>query len=126
MDVPDNVQRAMAETNARFCDDVLGKQQFDAVSGVYTAAARILPPGEAMIEGRAAVAEFWKVAVEGLGVTGATLKTLFAEMAGDSVVEIGEASLALKTGDPMAVKYVVHWKQEDGQWLWDKDIWNLS
>ncbi len=47
-------------------------------------------------------------------------------MAGDSVVEIGEASLALKTGDPMFAKYIVHWKQEEGRWLWDKDVWNVS
>ncbi len=71
-----DVQQAMAETNARFCDDVLGRGQFDALSGVYTAGARVLPPGAPMVEGRAAIAEFWKVAVEGLGVTGATLKTI--------------------------------------------------
>ena len=125
MGVPADVQRAMAETNARFCDEVLAKGQFDALSGVYTAEARVLPPGAPMVEGRAAIAEFWKVAVEGLGVTGATVKTVFAEMAGDSVVEIGEASLALKTGDPMVLKYVVHWKKDGGQLLWDKDIWNV-
>ena len=41
------------------------------------------------------------------------------------IVEIGSAALtrSRRTGG-VAVKYVVHWKQEDGTWKWHVDIWN--
>ncbi len=124
MKVPDEVLQQMGKTNALFCDEVVAQKRFEAVDQVYAANACVLPPGVPIQQGREAIREFWKVAVEGMGITGATLRTVFAEMAGDTVVEIGQAELALKTGDPASVKYIVHWKQEEGVWLWDKDIWN--
>jgi ketosteroid isomerase-like protein len=47
-------------------------------------------------------------------------------MAGDTVVEIGRAEIVTNGGATVAVKYVVHWKQEDGRWKWNTDIWNLN
>ncbi len=126
MELADDVMQAMRETNARFCEELIAGKNFGAVDRVYTAEARVLPPGAPMVEGRAHIRHFWEVAVEGLGITGATLTTLSAERTGDSAVEIGEASLELKAGGPVTAKYIVHWKQEDGAWFWDKDIWNLN
>lgn len=126
MRVAEDVSQAMRETNARFCQDVIAGKNFGAVSRVYTAQARVLPPGAPMVEGRTGIQHFWEVAVEGLGITGASLNTIASEMTGDSAVEIGEATLELKAGGPVTAKYIVHWKHEDGAWLWDKDIWNLN
>lgn len=44
--------------------------------------------------------------------------------AGDVLHEIGQAVLNIYAGDSIHVKYVVVWKQEDGVWKWDIDIWN--
>lgn len=41
-----------------------------------------------------------------------------AQTVGDSVIEVGRAELMLDGGQTVAVKYVVHWKQEDGTWKW--------
>ncbi len=60
------------------------------------------------------------------GVTAAKLTTLDVEMAGNTAVEIGEAELQLRENGTALAKYIVHWKQEDGRWLWDKDIWNMN
>jgi hypothetical protein len=60
MVVPDDVRKAMQETNDRFCREVVGGGQFDALDLVYTTAARILPPGAPMMEGREAIKAFWK------------------------------------------------------------------
>jgi ketosteroid isomerase-like protein len=126
MSISDEVLQAMRTTNARFCDEVIAAKNFSAADGVYTTDAKVLPPGVPMVEGREAIQHFWETAVEGLGITGAALRTVTAEMAGESAVEIGEATLDLKAGGPVVAKYVVHWKQQNGQWLWDKDIWNLN
>ena len=126
MDVPDSVRASMRQTNALFESEVVRKRDIDALDNVYTADARILPPGADLIEGRAAIKEFWRQAIASLGVTDASLTTVDAEAAGDTVVEVGRAELTLGEGHAVAVKYVVHWKEEDGAWKWRTDIWNMN
>ncbi len=115
----------MRATNAIFDTELVNTGNFDLLDKVYTANATILPPGGAMTQGRAAIKEFWKGAIAAMGVTAAKLSTVRAEMTGDSVVEIGKADLTAG-GAVVEVKYVVHWKQEDGAWKWHVDIWNLN
>jgi ketosteroid isomerase-like protein len=63
--------------------------------------------------------------VKALGVRQATLTTVEAMPAGDSIVEIGKAELDTP-GGPASLKYVVFWKEEDGRWKWHVDIWNAQ
>jgi len=123
--VPDEVSKAIRETNERFCREVVGERKFEAIDQLYTTAARILPPGAPMMQGREAIKAFWQAGLAALGVTEAKLTTLHVEMAGESAVEIGEAELQLGEKGVAMAKYIVHWKQEDGRWLLDKDIWNM-
>jgi ketosteroid isomerase-like protein len=122
--VPDAIAAAMRQTNDLFCSEVGAKRNVEALDRVYTANARILPPGAPMIEGRAAIKGFWAQAIAGMDVKSCTLATVHAEQTADSVVEIGRAEIHTNGGATVAVKYVVHWKQEDGQWKWATDIWN--
>lgn len=78
------------------------------------------------MKGREAIKEFWQAGIIALGVSAAKLTTLDIEITGDTAVEIGEAELNLGENGIANAKYVVHWKQEGGRWLWDKDIWNMS
>ncbi|QNI33643.1 nuclear transport factor 2 family protein [Alloacidobacterium dinghuense] len=126
MSVSQTVQSAMQQTNDLFCSAVVKNRQIDVLDNIYTANARILPPGTDLIEGRAQIKNFWEQAIAALAVTDATLATVDAETAGDSVIEIGRADLTLEGGQKVAVKYVVHWKQEDGRWKWNTDIWNMN
>ena len=114
----------MRHTNEFFDAQVIQPNHCDALDRVYTVHARVLPPGAPMIEGREAIKGFWKQAIAGLGLKSVKLATVEAEMAGDSVVEIGSADLTVGDGSIVTVKYVVHWKQEDGAWKWNVDIWN--
>lgn len=114
----------MAATNRIFDTELVNTGNFDLLDKVYTADARILPPGAPMVAGRANIKEFWKGAIAALGVKSAKLATVDAEMTGDSVVEIGKADLVVADGSMVTLKYVVHWKQEDGSWKWHVDIWN--
>ena len=116
----------MRQTNELFNAEVGAKRNVEALDRVYTAGARILPPGAPMMEGRAQIKSFWAQAIAAMDVKSVTLATVNAEPAGDGVVEIGRAELTLGGGQTVVAKYVVHWKQEDGAWKWHTDIWNLS
>jgi ketosteroid isomerase-like protein len=125
MNVSDAVLAAMRLTNDLMDSEVLKKQNIDAFDLIYTASARILPPGGPMIQGRENIKAFWKQAIAAMGATAVKLTTLDAEAAGDGVVEIGSADLTAG-GQVATIKYVVYWKQEDGIWKWNVDIWNTN
>ena len=118
----------MAETNERFCAEVFGKRNFEALDEIYTSHARILPPGAAMISGRKAIKEFWSSMVRSTNANSAVLESIDVMPAGDGAVEIGRAVLVIEPGgqapSQLEVKYVVYWQQEDGRWKWHVDIWN--
>jgi ketosteroid isomerase-like protein len=126
MPVLDDVLAAMRKTNEVFDREVVQRQQFDALDQVYTADARVLPPGAEIVSGRAAIKSFWREAVTGLGAKSARLTTVEAEKCGDQVIEIGKAELGLANGQQLTVKYVVIWKQEQQVWKWSIDIWNSN
>lgn len=122
------VKLAIADTNHVFNSEVFGKRNFAALDQVYTADARILPPGNPMISGREGIKAFWAEMIESLNATSAVLESVDVLPAGDGVLEIGRA--ALKAAPPgqsalhMEAKYVVLWRQEEGRWKWHIDIWN--
>src|ERR1700722_7818874 len=119
LNVSDSILAAMRHTNDFFATEVVQKGDADALDHVYTLNARILPPGAPMIEGRDRIRAFWIQAIASMGVKSVKLTTVEAESAGDSVVEIGTADLTVADGSTVTVKYVVHWKQEDGEWKWN-------
>jgi ketosteroid isomerase-like protein len=122
--ISESILAAMRQTNALFDREVIAGKNIGALDRIYTRDAHVLPPGALMIEGREQIKNFWKQAIEAMALTNVNLTTVYAESAGDGVVEIGRADLALAGGQIVTVKYVVHWKQEDGIWKWNVDIWN--
>lgn len=116
----------MASVNELFNSEVFAKRNFGALDLVYTADARILPPGAPMVSGRDGIKQFWSNAVQGLDAKSALLSSVDVMPAGDGVVEIGTAVLTAGSGARMEAKYVVYWRQEDGRWKWHVDIWNLN
>lgn len=120
----ESVLAEMRRTNELFDAEVVSRGNIDALDRIYTREAYVLPPGAPMIEGRDEIKSFWKQAIAGMGLTSAKLATVYAESANDGVVEIGRADLSTRGGQIVTVKYVVHWKQEDGAWKWNIDIWN--
>ncbi len=126
MGVPDEILAAMRETNEVFCSKVVRLRDIESLGRVYTPDAHILPPGADLIQGVPAIKAFWNQAITGLDVKDASLTTISAESAGSDVVEIGSAELTLAGGQVVAVKYVVHWKLDDGSWKWHTDIWNMN
>lgn len=120
----------MAKTNDLFNAEVFGRRNFDALDRIYTATARVLPPGAPMVSGREAIKKFWADLVIAANATSAVLSSEDVIEAGDGVLEIGRAMLTLEpagqSSAQMEVKYVVFWREEDGDWRWHVDIWNTN
>lgn len=114
------------KANRIFEWDVVARRNIDALDQVYTEDARILPPGAEMITGRANIKNFWRSAMESMGVKAVQLETVDFEPIGDKGFEIGRARLEFAAADTPAVevKYVVLWKREGDEWKWHVDIWN--
>ncbi len=124
--LPQDVLSGMQETNDRFCREAIEGGDASAFERIYTRDAKVLPPGAPIVEGMEAIKGFWQQAIAGMGLSAAKLTSVTAERCGESVVEIGHAELSLKDGVVIKGKYIVHWKQENGGWRWDKDIWNAD
>jgi ketosteroid isomerase-like protein len=124
----EEIRRGMTKTNDLFHTEVFGKRNFDALDEIYTTNARILPPGAPMISGRKGIREFWSNLIDSTNAQSAVLASVDVLPAGEDAIEIGRATLRMEPeGQPptdIEVKYVVHWKQEDGRWKWNIDIWN--
>jgi ketosteroid isomerase-like protein len=126
----DQIRLAMAGTNNLFNSEVLGKRNFEALDNIYTADARILPPGAPMISGREAIKGFWIDLIDSINAKSVALASVDVVPAGDGAIEIGRATLTLEPKGQavtdMDFKYVVYWRQEDGKWKWHVDIWNQN
>ena len=122
------IRAAMASTNDLFNSEVFGRRNFDALDQIYTADARILPPGVPMVSGREGIKQFWRNLIESVNARSAVLSSVEVIPTGDGIVEIGRADLTVepvdRTAAAMEVKYVVYWRREDGRWKWHIDIWN--
>lgn len=98
-----------------------------AVAALYTEDAYILPPGSAMVKGRAAIEAFWRQAAQQM--TDAKLTTLDVLPLGRSAArEIGTVTLKTKSQPPQEVvgKYAVVWRKVGRDWKLATDIWNTD
>jgi uncharacterized protein (TIGR02246 family) len=98
-----------------------------AVAALYTEDAYVLPPGSAMVKGRAAIEAFWRQAAQQM--TDAKLTTVDVLPLGRSAArEIGTVTLKTKSEPPQEIvaKYVVVWRKVGRDWKLATDIWNTD
>jgi uncharacterized protein (TIGR02246 family) len=96
------------------------------LAALYTEHGQILPPNSEFVTGQQAVQAFWQAIID-MGITGAQLVTAEVEGHGDTAIEIGQFTLTDEGGRALDKgKYIVIWKQEDGQWKLHRDIFNTS
>jgi ketosteroid isomerase-like protein len=116
----DQIKLSMAYTNDIFNSEVFGNRNFAALDDIYTSDARIPLPGAPMISGRAAIKKFWSDLIQSANAKSAVLSTEDVMPAGDGLVEIGRAILAIEppgqSKTQLEVKYVVFWRLESGRW----------
>jgi ketosteroid isomerase-like protein len=118
--------RSMIEASNEKFSAFTAKGDAVGIASLYTANARLLPPDTEIVEGRQAIQSFWQAFLDS-GVTDATLTTRDVEEGGNMAREIGTFTGQVQQGTETVTvrgKYVVIWKQEDGAWKMDVDIWN--
>jgi ketosteroid isomerase-like protein len=95
----------------------------EALAGLYTAGAKVMPPGVETVSGREAIAVFWQGTIDaGLGLM--EIETLDVEAVQDTAYERGLLHLRNPDGSEITSKYVVVWKRVGGAWQLHLDIWN--
>jgi uncharacterized protein (TIGR02246 family) len=118
-------QKAEVEAvNAKFME-FFNKGDFAGIGSLYAEDATALPPGSAMVKGRAAIEAMWKSMAE--KVTDPKLTALDVKPVGPSALrEIGTFTLKTKAPTPQEVsgKYVVVWERVGNDWKLAVDIWN--
>lgn len=96
------------------------------VANLYTATARLFPPGAEPLEGTEAIRGFWAEALK-MGMTGIQIDVAEVEDLGDTAIESGAYTLTLPDGSRADHgKYLVMWKRVSGEWKLHRDIWNTS
>lgn len=119
------VRSDIEAADRRFCEAVARGDVEAAAREVYTADAVILPPGAEMIRGREDIISFWREAADTLSLDRVEVFTVELRKAGEFVHQVGRAVLTVG-GEQVAGKYTVLWRQENGQWKWHVDCWNLN
>jgi uncharacterized protein (TIGR02246 family) len=98
-----------------------------AVAALYAEDAYVLPPGSAMVKGRAAIEAFWRQAAQQM--SDAKLTTVdVLPLSRSAAREIGTVTLKTKSQPPQEVvgKYVVVWRKIGRDWKLATDIWNTD
>jgi uncharacterized protein (TIGR02246 family) len=102
-----------------------------AAAAVFTEDARLLPPGEPMVEGRAAVGKYWQGAFDA-GVKDLELGLIAVDMVGDdTMIETGTWAITVPGSDggrqALGGKALVIWKKgSDGVWRMAQDMWSAN
>ncbi len=93
---------------------------------LYCDDAVLMPPGESLITGRAAIRSWFKKAFARLGRIRMVPRE--ARSLRDEAFQVGTflMRLNLKSSAPIAGKYVLLLRRTEGRWLIQYDIWNLS
>jgi uncharacterized protein (TIGR02246 family) len=96
----------------------------EALTGLYADDAVLLPPDHEPIQGRAAIADYWRQGTD----PGLEVSTLRIEVDGDIGYLIGRYNLPATAEEPAdSGKYVLCLRrQADGAWKLTADIWNSS
>jgi uncharacterized protein (TIGR02246 family) len=97
----------------------------ERVGSFYTEDAMVFPPNFEVVQGRGAIATFWKGFID----TGAAIKIEPTEVQDDGNLGLDSGKYRISGSDGKEVdhgKYVVVWKKENGVWKIYRDIWNTT
>jgi ketosteroid isomerase-like protein len=124
--VSEAIIAAIARVDQVFMEAFESGDAARAARGAYTRDAEIQPPGAPLITGREEIARFWAMAREQLAIRMVRLETVRLRAVGEQVHQLGTVTLTLADGQQATGKYAVLWAQEDGEWRWDVDTWNMD
>ncbi|MFN8445644.1 MAG: DUF4440 domain-containing protein [Caldilineaceae bacterium] len=103
-------------------------RQGDAVgvATLYAETGQIMPAYSAAIHRRAAIQAFWQGCID-MGICAMQRIPLEVDCLGDTINEVGEYHFLDRQQRVIDVgKYVIIWKQQQGQWQIQCDIWTSN
>ncbi len=119
------LQEAIQETMRNFTAH-FSRGDAAAVARLYAQDAVIMPPNQDFVTGAKNIEGFWTGLITA-GVRTVALETKQIEQYGEVVAEIGHYKVSIERNEVIDEgKYLVLWKQENGEWKLFRDIWNSS
>jgi uncharacterized protein (TIGR02246 family) len=119
------VRDAIAAGNEKFMA-AFGQGDAAGLAALYTENGQILPPNGDFVTGKQAIQGFWQALMD-MGIKAAKLEIVEVEGYGNTAIEVSKYTLKGEGGQALDKgKYIVIWKQEDGQWKLHRDIFNSS
>lgn len=120
-----DIQNTIAAANDKFMANFKSRDAA-SMAALYTEDGQVLPPNSDFVTGHEAIQAFWQALMD-MGIREAKLEIVEVESHGDTAIEVskftllGESEQVLNQG-----KYMVVWKQDQGQWKMHRDIFNTS
>jgi uncharacterized protein (TIGR02246 family) len=121
----ESVRDAIVAANEAF---MAATRQGDAagVAALYTTDGKVLPPNADFVTGHQAIQALFQSLMD-MGIAEIRLETAEVEAQGDTAFEVSTYALLGREGQELdRGKYIVVWKNEDGQWKLHRDIFNSS
>lgn len=120
-----SVQEAIREAIRDFMN-LASKADAAGIARHYADDAIVMPPNRDFVKGRSNIEGFWRD-MFGTGANRVQLDPEQIEEHGDIVSEIGRYTVYVEKNEPVDDgKYLVLWRQENGEWKLFRDIWNSS
>ena len=116
--------RAAVDAGNYFFRMAFEARDAEAIAELYTEDGRVIAPGAEPAVGRAAIAAFWKDAMQ--ATKSVRLETLAVEGDGDLAFEEGVVHLTANDESQSSARYVVVWKRVGRRWHLHRDIWNAA
>ena len=98
----------------------------DAIAALYSEDGQLLPPGAAVVNGRAAIRDFWAADIAATNAP-ITLTPDAGGGGGDWAWRSGSFSVPAPDGSTAATgKYIEVWRRSADGWRLHRDIWNVD
>jgi uncharacterized protein (TIGR02246 family) len=120
-----SVAEQIRNKNAEFVE-AFHRKDGAAIAAMYSTTAKVLPPGGDTVEGKSKIQAFWE-SVFKAGITDAKLESVEVDLIGGyTAIETGRFEMHAGRETVDRGKYLVVWRNEDGQWTLHRDVWNSS
>lgn len=120
-----DIREVIADANNDFMV-TFGRGDAAGMADLYTEDGQVLPPNSDFVMGKEAIQAFWQALMD-MGIKEAKLDIVEVEEQDDLAVEVSKYTLQGEEGQVIDQgKYIVIWKQENGQWKLHRDILNSS
>jgi ketosteroid isomerase-like protein len=104
-----------------------GEGDIDYIMSIHAANPVQLPPGAELVAGAEALRAAWQGMIDTEGLTASWEPTeAHVSTSGDMAYDIGTAMLTTPDGTVQAMKYMVVWVREDGEWKVAADMFNAN